>query len=313
MPHVDDGSLHAYLDGELSGADRERVASHLTECAACRTRLEEERALIARAGALLGRVVPPEREPAAFSQIGRRPRPAVPVQLAWAATVALAFAIGWYLQGARLARDLARQATTSPPPPSGTPAPVAQLPPARPRGSEADARAASPAKRARPVAPVPAQSAAAEPQHEEAAGRMAPAARAPQPAAKAMALEDATVPWPPLDAARAQALLGRPPALIPGRPVRRLASSPVDAGLVIVEQEWQPGVLVRLYERRAMVTAAPARDRVSRADDAARAAAPNANAAPEREALARYVGSLRVEIAGPLGADSLSRVLDTVE
>jgi predicted anti-sigma-YlaC factor YlaD len=40
--HVDD-SLPSYCDGELSGADRQRVDAHLASCARCRTTLEEIR------------------------------------------------------------------------------------------------------------------------------------------------------------------------------------------------------------------------------------------------------------------------------
>src|SRR5207244_2498041 len=50
MSHVDDGTLHAYLDGELSPAEVQGVEAHLAQCPACRGRLDEERALITRAG-----------------------------------------------------------------------------------------------------------------------------------------------------------------------------------------------------------------------------------------------------------------------
>src|SRR3989442_9677755 len=53
ISHVDDGQLHAYLDGELPQAEAWRLEAHLGECPACRGRLEEQRALIARAGELL--------------------------------------------------------------------------------------------------------------------------------------------------------------------------------------------------------------------------------------------------------------------
>src|SRR2546426_3469590 len=53
MSHVDDGTLHAYLDGELSPAEVQGVDAHLAQCPACRGRLDEERALITRAGELL--------------------------------------------------------------------------------------------------------------------------------------------------------------------------------------------------------------------------------------------------------------------
>ena len=53
MSHVDDGMMHGYLDGELSPAETRGIDAHLTECPHCRRRLEEERALLARASELL--------------------------------------------------------------------------------------------------------------------------------------------------------------------------------------------------------------------------------------------------------------------
>src|SRR2546429_7953677 len=60
MSHVDDGTLHAYLDGELSPAEVQGVEAHLAQCPACRGRLDEERALITRAGELLALAGPPD-------------------------------------------------------------------------------------------------------------------------------------------------------------------------------------------------------------------------------------------------------------
>src|SRR3989442_11827074 len=62
MSHVDDGTLHAYLDGELSPAEGQGVDAHLAQCPACRGRVDEERALITRAGELLALAAPPDRE-----------------------------------------------------------------------------------------------------------------------------------------------------------------------------------------------------------------------------------------------------------
>jgi len=42
MSHVDEGLLHAYLDGELTPVERARVDDHLAGCLACRTRLDED-------------------------------------------------------------------------------------------------------------------------------------------------------------------------------------------------------------------------------------------------------------------------------
>src|SRR5512143_3029405 len=101
MSHVDDGTLHAYLDGESTAVEREHLEAHLAGCAACRARLEEERVLIERAGRLLGLAAPPQRAAPPFHAL-RRPRRAgggYRLPLAWAATIALAVGIGWYSRG----------------------------------------------------------------------------------------------------------------------------------------------------------------------------------------------------------------------
>jgi len=101
MSHVDDGMLHAYLDGELAPVDARGVDAHVAQCPDCRRRLDEERALIARAAELLALATPPDRQVPPF-RAGDVKAPArvwwrVRLPLAWAATVALALGIGSYL------------------------------------------------------------------------------------------------------------------------------------------------------------------------------------------------------------------------
>jgi hypothetical protein len=307
MPHVDEGLLHAYLDGEVAGAERDQIRAHLSECAPCRTRLEEERALVARAGELLARAAPPRREPVPFTRFAPSRAPSWRIPAAWAATVTIAFAVGWYAQGERLAHELAERAV--PPEVSGL-VPLTNPPPvaaAKSRGSVAPRRSVEPA--AAPFA------------REDAAGQVAaaphPTAAAPpipveaEPPRQAAALRDEAAAWPVLDADAARAVLGRAPAMLPGRPVRRMLLSPADEGVVVIEQEWKPGIVLRLYERRAL-TAEPV-DVARPSSERARSATPSAQMAPRGENLARYVNSLRVEISGPIAADSLARLLDSVE
>src|SRR5260221_2791507 len=71
MSQVDDGALHAYLEGELLPVERARLEAHVAECPACRTRLEEERALVQRASGLLGLAQPPERAVPPLHQLRR--------------------------------------------------------------------------------------------------------------------------------------------------------------------------------------------------------------------------------------------------
>jgi len=106
MSHVDEGTLHAYLDGELPSAERAALEAHLADCATCRASLAEERALLERASALLGSARPVERPAPPFEQLQRTPKPSpwrVRRAFAWAASIALALGLGYYLRNPRLA------------------------------------------------------------------------------------------------------------------------------------------------------------------------------------------------------------------
>ncbi len=109
MSHVDDGTLHAYLDGELSPVESQDVEAHIAQCSGCRDRLEEERALIARADELLGLAAPPDRATPPFRPGDREPPVRlwwrVRLPLAWAATVVLALGAGMYFGPGALRRE----------------------------------------------------------------------------------------------------------------------------------------------------------------------------------------------------------------
>ncbi len=109
MSHVDDGTLHAYLDGELSPVESQDVEAHIAQCPSCRDRLEEERALIARADELLGLAAPPDRATPPFRPGDRAPPVRlwwrVRLPLAWAATVVLALGAGMYFGPGALRRE----------------------------------------------------------------------------------------------------------------------------------------------------------------------------------------------------------------
>src|SRR2546428_13853082 len=88
MSHVDEGTLRAYLEGELPPAEARGVEAHVAQCPGCRDRLEEERALIARADELLGLAAPPDRATPPF----RPGDPEPPVRLWWRVGLPLAWA-----------------------------------------------------------------------------------------------------------------------------------------------------------------------------------------------------------------------------
>jgi hypothetical protein len=112
MSHIDEGVLHAYLDGEseLIGSDgrsqdRQSVERHLADCAECRARLERESVLRERAAAILGGSGPAAVEPPAFREIVARSKAQQTQRrvfqlnrmkaLGWAAVVVLAVGVGW--------------------------------------------------------------------------------------------------------------------------------------------------------------------------------------------------------------------------
>src|SRR4051812_29678008 len=104
MSHVDEGTLHAYLDGALPPAERAALEAHIAQCETCRAQLVEERALLERSNALLGTARPVERPLPPFEQLRREPKRSpwrVRTSVAWAASLALALGLGYYLHDLR--------------------------------------------------------------------------------------------------------------------------------------------------------------------------------------------------------------------
>jgi hypothetical protein len=131
MWHVDEGTLNAYLDGELEargagsgerGAAEQgagsgargaetvwEVEAHLAGCAECRALLEQVKRVRDRAGEILAASSPADIVAPPFAEIRARAEArssgsrALQLsrikRLAWAATVVLAVAVGWYARG----------------------------------------------------------------------------------------------------------------------------------------------------------------------------------------------------------------------
>jgi hypothetical protein len=110
MSHIDEGQLHAYLDGEYgTPAEREQVERHLETCTECQGRLESERKLRERAAAILsgsgpGAVsAPPFDDIVARSQAARVRSRYLRLNrvtaLGWAAVIVLAVGGGWIARG----------------------------------------------------------------------------------------------------------------------------------------------------------------------------------------------------------------------
>jgi anti-sigma factor RsiW len=65
MSHLDEGTLHALLDGELDLAEISEIQKHLGSCVACGSRLQEVKQVLAEADRLVGAVEVPAGAPRA--------------------------------------------------------------------------------------------------------------------------------------------------------------------------------------------------------------------------------------------------------
>lgn len=54
MQHLDEGTIHAWLDGALDAPERERIEQHLASCVECEALVAEARGLVAGASRILG-------------------------------------------------------------------------------------------------------------------------------------------------------------------------------------------------------------------------------------------------------------------
>lgn len=99
MSHLDEGMIHALLDGEIPSAELPPIQAHLGACAECRARLAEEQELLETSDRLIELIEVPAAGATAAA------RPVSPVHriwsrnLAWAATVVLAAGIGYWTRG----------------------------------------------------------------------------------------------------------------------------------------------------------------------------------------------------------------------
>ncbi|HYW08004.1 MAG TPA: carboxypeptidase regulatory-like domain-containing protein [Longimicrobium sp.] len=202
MQHVDEGRLHAWLDGELPewGSEGARALErHLEGCAACRDRVDEARRMIREASAILGGADPgeiatPRTIPLAAAPL---PRPILRrpwVAVGWAASVLVALGVGWMARPAppeRVVTLPAEQAARAGDagPLAVEPAPVQAEATSRARNVEPVVRASPPAASAVEqvaIAPPPPSAPPPPPAVERAPVAMSapslPAAEIPPPA-----------------------------------------------------------------------------------------------------------------------------------
>jgi hypothetical protein len=131
-----------------------------------------------------------------------------------------------------------------------------------------------------------------------AAANAAAPALAPAPQDRSTLTE-----WPIISRSAARSLLGTDPVGLPGLATRRIRRSPRTDGTVVVEQALDSATSIEIFQRPASPAALY---------DSAPGYARGLERSRTDRLLARFVGRLRVEIAGPVSADSLNRLLEQV-
>ncbi|GIW53420.1 MAG: hypothetical protein KatS3mg081_2775 [Gemmatimonadales bacterium] len=274
MQHLDEGRIHAYLDSELSGDEREAVELHLAACASCRERLQAEREIKESAAAILQAAAPPSLDIPPFSQVQERSEQiheqrrrglSRGTKLAWAATVVLALGIGWYARELAVDRQRVREVAVLEPiearpatPQPAAPAAAEEPAPATEREPIATPPAQLPAAGLAPPAAGRTPEIAAETRPEIAAETrkdlraLAALAVESVPAAEAAPAGDQTrsaTGWTEVDQEEAERRLNGPLAGIPGARTISIRAGRRD-GITVVRslQVLESGVTVELEQ-----------------------------------------------------------------
>ncbi len=244
MPHLDEGQLHAYLDGQppdgMSGG-RSEVERHLAECAECRARLEVERRIRDQVQAVMRATGPAAISPPPFEAVlkraaqqrARRSGTRPMVALAWAASLALAVTVGWYARSIMLVNTETGAAAGA----GGAEGALAAEQQVRAQGIEA----APPAARQLAQA-APPREGAQPPQPAVGAGAVAPTAGPPAQsrdvanlaAAEAKAAADTEAERHMAEAPAPAA----PPVAAMRQPAAARAAEPRVAAPLLAEQTW---------------------------------------------------------------------------
>ena len=282
MSHLDEGTLHAMIDGEIPSAELGEVQAHLAACAECRARLDQERRLAGEALDLVQMVELPEELPvlAAAAAPGQSTPVAIETRrirrinwtrgLAWAASLVGAVGLGYAARGVvrpagpapldvrETAQPVAanlesRRADSSPSePPAAAPKPAPAPERRQTAGSANQARARADTiislDELRPMAPPPAAPAASGAAAARDAAREQ-IARAESPPLAQMKL---ALPVEALTLPEALRRLAGSIRLIPGLIPTRLEAQgtevrvvyPTAQGELILRQELVNGVLV---------------------------------------------------------------------
>lgn len=305
MLHPDDGTIESLLDGELDAEERSRVELHVSSCTACAARVAEARAFQSEAERLVEVLTVPQSSAPTRVSRGRR---AVLRTLAWAASILLAVAVGYWGRGADPGQAVVLQDRERPgggrtAASSRTTQPVPAAPPATPPTAQAPVGTA-PATAA-PGAEAKSLDRAAvkeSPPAPQAAEREIQDARANEAVAKAARqVDEPIVAWRVISMEEGVRLLGGQIRLIDGLSPERVETGPgtavpgADPSRPLVRVIYASGS-VTLDQQRPVAEVAARRE--SDASVAGAAAASSLTAWQER-------GGIRFVITGNVSVDSL--------
>jgi anti-sigma factor RsiW len=155
MSHLDEGMIHALLDGEIPSAELPPIQAHLGGCAECRARLAEEQELLATSDRLIELIEVPAVAPPGALKHSAPARRTWPRNVAWAATVVLAAGLGYSARGsmgAGPAREVPAPETVFARSPEPTaPGEKTPVPPDSPRNAAEVRQSGPPAAAPRPT------------------------------------------------------------------------------------------------------------------------------------------------------------------
>ncbi len=176
MSHLDEGTLHALLDGELELAEVREIQTHLSTCAACDSRLQDVKQFLAEADRLVGALETPTGPSRARNEPADRPTRPLREPSAWepapelllpdsvekqgrrgwgrtfrlAAMILVVFGVGSLIKDAlRPDRPRLELTTRDPAPPATSPAVVSPEETGKPESTPARESRPAPVNRAR--------------------------------------------------------------------------------------------------------------------------------------------------------------------
>jgi putative zinc finger protein len=227
MQHPDEGTIHAWIDGELSQADATALETHLAVCAECSAMAAEARGLVAASSRIVSAldIIPGGVIPAARAK--RRPW-YMSTQLRAAAAIAVVAGASMLVMRDRKEATMDSVLSATAP----APAAVESDRSAAPRETPATSAANTPADAGQQLKKEKAEAAPPRRLERQSAGKVSEASSPPATAGSAAAAPASTAPAP-----TAQAIAAPIAAPLPPPPARSAADEARSAKIAAAERD----------------------------------------------------------------------------